>query len=349
MFFVCCVLIITPFIEKWLRASYRYSIYRKYRYQHIDTITGIPIGAFSIRIDIILTVVLWSRLDQGGSSTELFTKDIKRHFLYLIRKAAYRLRLRCVNWQSKQTGPLSLPARDCWHQEGPVYKASLVAVIVIAVPLVDVAAGIITLPMDSHACQEFHAVANFRWVLHKRSSFVVVLTWFTYGYSCPSMANMQLSSEVMNHALPWHRRWGGQHGLSQGLWSLMSEEEVRQNVGFWVRQSVQIKEWAWLRISYKNHMNSDDWSLDLIAWASRVLLDDTLTVLSAMIYTNNWHLGLGDTSIQVYHHVTWINSVSCRIWEIRSSVFNCWHSPNVGSSSVKFQISWKKKKNNATQ
>ena len=105
-----------------LRASYRYSIYRKYRYQHIDTITGIPIGAFSIRIDIILTVVLWSRLDQGWSSTELFTKDINRHFLHLIRKAAYRLRLRCVNWQSKQTGPLSLPARDCWHQEGPVYK-----------------------------------------------------------------------------------------------------------------------------------------------------------------------------------------------------------------------------------
>ena len=180
-----------------LRASYRYSIYRKYRYQHIDTITGIPIGAFSIRIDIILTVVLWSRLHQGWSSTELFTKDINRHFLHLIRKAAYRLRLRCVNWQSKQTGPLSLPAGDSWHQEGPVYKASLVAVIVIAVPLVDVAAGIITLPMDSHACQEFHAVANFRWVLHKRSSFVVVLTWFTYGYSCPSMANIQLSSEFI--------------------------------------------------------------------------------------------------------------------------------------------------------
>ena len=154
--------------------------------------------------------------------------------------------------------------------------------------------------MDSHACQEFHAVANFRWVLHKRSSFVVVLTWFTYGYSCPSMANIKLSSEVKNHALPWHRRWGGQHGLSQGLWSLMSEEKVRQNVGFWVRQSVQIKEWAWLRTSYKNHMNSADWSLDLIAWASRVLLDDTLTVLSAMIYINNWHLELGDTSIQVY-------------------------------------------------
>ena len=287
------------------RASYRYSIYRKYRYQHIDTITGIPIGTFSIRIDITLTVVLWSRLDQGWSSTELFTKDINRHFLHLIRKAAYRLRLRCVNcivnWQSKQTGPLSLPARDCWHQEGPVYKASLVAVIVIAVPLVDVAAGIITLPMDRCHWQEFHAVANFRWVLHKRSSFVVVLTWFTYGYSCPSMANMQLPSEVKNHALPWHRRWGGQHGLSQGLWSLVSEEKVRQNVGFWVRQSVQIKEWAWLRTtcSYKNHMNSADWSLDLIAWASRVLLDDTLTVLSAMIYTNNWHLELGDTSIQV--------------------------------------------------
>ena len=155
------------------------------------------------------------------------------------------------------------------------------------------------LPMDSHARQEFHAVANFRWVLHKRSSFVVVLTWFTYGYSCPSMANIKLSSEVKNHALPWHRRWSGQHGLSQGLWSLMSEEKVRQNVGFWVRQSVQIKEWAWLRTSYKNHMNSAAWSLDLIAWASRVLLDDKLTVLSAMIYTNNWHLELGDTSIQV--------------------------------------------------
>ena len=42
--------------------------------------------------------------------------------------------------------------------------------------------------------------------------------------------------------------------------------------------------------------------------------------------------------------MTWINGVSCRIWEISSSVFNCWHSPNVGSSGVKFQISWKKKK-----
>ena len=185
-----------------IRASYRYSIYRKYRYQHIDTITGIPIGAFSIRIDIILTVVLWSRLHQGWSSTELFTKDINRHFLHLIRKAAYRLRLRCVNWQSKQTGPLSLPARDCRHQEGPVYKASLVAVIVIAVPLVDVAAGMITLPMDSHACQEFYAVANFRWVLHKRSSFVVVLTWFTYGYSCPSMQTC--SYPVKWRIMPYH-------------------------------------------------------------------------------------------------------------------------------------------------
>ena len=50
-------------------------------------------------------------------------------------------------------------------------------------------------------------------------------------------------------------------------------------------------------------MNSDDWSLDLIAWASRVLLDDTLTVLSAMIYTNNWHLHdleLGDTGITMW-------------------------------------------------
>ena len=47
-------------------------------------------------------------------------------------------------------------------------------------------------------------------------------------------------------------------------------------------------------------MNSADWSLDLIAWVSRVWLDDTLTVLSAMVYTNNIHLEPEDTSITMW-------------------------------------------------
>ena len=79
------------------------------------------------------------------------------------------------------------------------------------------------------------------------TSLLNMIYWWLFMSCDGKHAVMQWSKESLLNT----EGKTGQYGLSLGLWSIMSEEKVRQNVGCRVRQSVQIKERAWLRTSDK--------------------------------------------------------------------------------------------------